>query len=350
MINSRYSDPDRNRVLLQAVSDMLGKGAIVPVQLYNSPGFYSRLFLVPKKTGDWRPVVDLSALNRFVRCPTFQMDTPELVRASLQQGMWTTSIDLKDAYFHVPIHPSYQKFLRFQVLGRVYQFVALPFGLNTAPRLFTKLSTQVKRMAVCRGIRVHQYIDDWLNRASSRELVARTTQQLLSLIEELGWIVNREKSELVPSQVFEFLSYRYNLVVGKVFPTEKRFQNILLAIEPLLADPHTTPRGLMRIIGLLESTYRLVPLGRLRLRPFQQILALSWDFRFPLDNQIALPPEALGHFRWWTIRDNVMEGVPLHPPVRSSMFTPMLPWRAGAHIAPLSQLTGLGPCQSVHST
>jgi hypothetical protein len=223
-INSQYSDPLKNSILQQAVLDMLAKHAIEPVVDPGSPGFYSRLFLVPKKTGDWRPVIDLSALNQFIECPTFKMDTPELVRASLQPGMWTTSIDLKDAYFHIPIHPGYRKFLRFQVLGKVYQFRALPFGLNTAPRLFTKLGTQVKELGIKYGIQVHQYIDDWLNRASTKEDVVQTTYSLLQLIQKLGWIVNLPKSELTPSQRFEFLSYRFDLSTGIVFPIETGFR------------------------------------------------------------------------------------------------------------------------------
>jgi hypothetical protein len=293
MVNSHYANPQKNLVLQQAVLDMLSKGAIEPVVKLDSPGFYARLFLVPKKTGDWRPVIDLSSLNQYVECPTFRMDTPELVRASLQKGMWTTSIDLRDAYFHIPIHPSYRKFLRFQVLGKVYQFLALPFGLNTAPRLFTKLGTQVKKMGVKMGISVHQYLDDWLNRASSREEVIRTTNQLLLLTERLGWIVNREKSDLEPSQVFEFLAYRFDLAQGKVFPTEKRFQDIFLDVNSVLQNPQTTPRGVMRILGLMESAARLIPLGRLHMRPLQQALALLWDRKSPLDSPIVLPPETL---------------------------------------------------------
>jgi hypothetical protein len=154
------------------------------------------------------------------------MDTPEYVQATLQTGMWTTSIDLKDAYFHVPIHTSYQKFLRFQVLGKVYH-----------------------------------YIDDWFNRANSRKEAIKNTQSLLHLVGELGWIVNPLKLDLIPSQEFEFLSYRYNLVSGKVFPTEKRFQDIVQKITKLLENPLTTLRSLMSVIGLLESTVRLVPLG-----------------------------------------------------------------------------------------
>jgi hypothetical protein len=156
---------------------MLTKAAIEPVRDLNTPGFYSRLFLVPKNTGDWRPVIDLSCLNQFVACPTFKMDTPEMVRAALQTGMWAMSIDLKDAYFHIPIHPAYRKYLPFQVLGQVYQLLTLPFGLNTAPMLFTKLGTHVKKIGMRLGICFHQYIDDWLNRGPSREDVLKTTQR-----------------------------------------------------------------------------------------------------------------------------------------------------------------------------
>ena len=143
--------------------------------------------------------------------------------------------------FHIPIHSRHRKFLPFQVLGKVFQFRALPFGLKTAPRLFTKVASQLKKMGSRLGIRVHQYIDEWLNRALSEAQASLTTQLLLNLIEELGWIVNLAKSELVPTQVFKFLSYQFNLARGLVFPMEKRFQKLILVLSPLLASPiHNT--------------------------------------------------------------------------------------------------------------
>jgi len=93
------------------------------------------------------------------------METPEIVRASLSKGMWTFSIDLKDAYFHIPIHPSSRKYLRINFQGVSYQFRALPFGIKTAPWLFTKVFLQVRAIALTRDIPIHLYIDDWLGKA-----------------------------------------------------------------------------------------------------------------------------------------------------------------------------------------
>ena len=125
LINSHYSSLEKNLVLCQAVVDMLLKGAIQEVRDSSSLAFYSRLFLVAKKTGGWRPVIDLSHLNLYLDFPTFRMETTQSIRNSLQVGQWTTSLDLKDAYFHVPMAPTVHKLLRFQVLGKVYHFITL---------------------------------------------------------------------------------------------------------------------------------------------------------------------------------------------------------------------------------
>jgi hypothetical protein len=66
-------------------------------------GFFSRVFLVPKKSGDWRLVIDLSSLNEYLTSVSFEMDTLAKVKTVLQPGMWVTSLDLEDAYHHIPI-------------------------------------------------------------------------------------------------------------------------------------------------------------------------------------------------------------------------------------------------------
>lgn len=81
------------------------KGAILP-QGYNSEGFYSTLFLVPKKNGEMRPVINLKQLNQWVETPHFKMEGISTLWDLLRAGDWMVKVDLKDAYFTIPIDPN----------------------------------------------------------------------------------------------------------------------------------------------------------------------------------------------------------------------------------------------------
>ena len=109
----------------------------------------------------------LSRLNTFVLVERFKMKTPESIRASLIPGEWVSSIDLSNAYLHMLIHPNSRKYLRFCHKSQVFQFTSLPFRLATAPQVFTMNVKEVKLMALSKGIRLHQYLDDWLIRAQT---------------------------------------------------------------------------------------------------------------------------------------------------------------------------------------
>ena len=265
---SCYVHPHRNLNLIEALHQLTNKNAVELVQNQSSLGFYNRLFLVPKPN-KWRPILDLSNLNTFLKAEKFKMETPETIRTSLQTGEWVTSIDFKDAYFHIPIQPMSRKYLRFHVQGQTYQFKALSFGLSTAPLEFTVVTKEVKLMALQKGIRIHQYLDDWLVRAKSHHTCLQHTQTLVALCQDLGWLVNKEKSELVPKQVFDFVGYQFDLKQGKVRPTLERWQNLSLKIRSLLTRPTCPVRQWMSLIGLLTATEKQVHLGRLHMRPIQ---------------------------------------------------------------------------------
>ena len=145
-------------------------------------GFLQPAILVPKLNNRWRPVLDLSTLNTFLNTGSFKMETPETIRTSLRAGEWVTSIDFKDAYFHIPIHSQSRKYMRFHLQSRSYQFKVLPCGLSTAPMEFTVVAKEVKLMALQKGIRIHQYLDDWLVRASTHDTCLQHTQTLVTLI------------------------------------------------------------------------------------------------------------------------------------------------------------------------
>ena len=74
-----------------------------------------------------------------------------------------------------------------------------------SPQVFTMFVKEVKVMALSRGLRLRQYLDDWLIRSQSQEEAQVNTQAMVDLTQSLGWIINQEKSELNPTQVFSFL-------------------------------------------------------------------------------------------------------------------------------------------------
>ena len=77
-------DSERARALLTEIDAMITKGVLETVSDPES-GFYSRLFLVEKSLGGWRPVIDLSPLNEFVQQTPFRMETPKLSTAHSQE-------------------------------------------------------------------------------------------------------------------------------------------------------------------------------------------------------------------------------------------------------------------------
>ena len=330
---SNYENPTRQASLLEGLCQLVNKNAVEPVENQNSLGFYTRLFLVPKPDNQWRPILDLSTFNTFLDVGSLKMETPETIRTSLQAGEWVTSIDFKDVYFHIPIHSQSRKYMRFHLQGRSYQFKALPFALSTAPMEFTVVAKEVKLMALQRGIRIHQYLDDWLVRASSPNTCLQHTQTLVTLCQDLGWLVNREKSELVPKQVFNFVGYQFSLKEGKVRPTLERCQALTDKIQSILSGPVCPVRQFMSLIGLLTATEKQVHLWRLHMRPIQWQLKNNWRVPESLDKVIPVPRSLHPHLRWWLEENNVLTGQPLHPLKHAlQIFTDASKEGWGAHL------------------
>ena len=177
LILSEYKTLEKDQVLADCIQSLLSKNAIERVENVKSLWFYSRLFLVPKPHQRWRPVIDLSRLDTFLHVEKFKMETPKSIRTSLVPGEWVSSID--------PNPPKLKEIPK--VLPQVTGVpVHLPFGLATAPQVFTMIVKEVKLMALSRGLRLHQYLNDWLIRSQSQEEAQVNTQAVVDLIQSLG--------------------------------------------------------------------------------------------------------------------------------------------------------------------
>ena len=171
---------------MEVLRALIQKNAVEKVKTQMSPAFFNRLFLLPKCNNKWRPILDIRSMNDNLKSEKFKMETPESTRTYLQKGEWVTSIDFKDTYFHISINPQSRKYLRFHIQGQSNQYKALLFSLSTILMEFTMLVKDVKLMAHNQSMRMHQYLDDWLVRATFHQACLQHTMTLVALCQDLG--------------------------------------------------------------------------------------------------------------------------------------------------------------------
>ncbi len=261
------------RVLRSEVMTLLEKGAIemVPPALSES-GFYSRYFLVPKKDGGLRPILDLRRLNHALMRRPFRMITLKQILSQIHTGDWFCSLDLKDAYFHIQIAPHHRRFLRFAFEGVAYQYTVLPFGLSLAPRTFTKCMDAALSPLRQMGIRILNYLDDWLILAQSEvELLSHRTL-ILSHLERLGLRVNFAKSALSPSQRVSFLGTVLDSARMRAVIAPERALAIQKLAPTFKSDTARPLKVFQRMLGLMAAASPVLQLGLLRMRPLQRWL------------------------------------------------------------------------------
>ena len=168
-------------------------------------------------------------------------------------------------------------------------------------------------MALLRGLRLHQYLDDWLIRSQSQEEAQVNTQAVVDLTQSLGWIINQEKSKLKPTQVFLFVGYEYHLDSALVKPTQERWLKLQDLILQLKSKHVLTARCLMSLFGLLASTEKMVLEGSLHMRPFQFHPKEHWRYPQLLVSLLPWTEIISAHLDWWQNLTNVMRGADIHP-------------------------------------
>ena len=303
----------KGKALEGEVGALLLKGAIEPAP--PGPGYYSRVFVVSKANGGWRPIIDLSVLNHYVVKTKFKMESNQSVLRSIRRNDWMVTIDLKDAYLQIPVHPSSRRYLRFvSPDGRTWQFRVLCFGLTTAPQVFTRVMAPVSHFLHRLGVRILRYLDDWLILASSREEAIRARDLCLLLCQELGIIINPQKSSLEPSQTMTYLGVRLDSQTFLASPTPERMERFFLTTEEFLSSEEQLAKLWRVLLGLLASLILLVPGGRLRMRAVQLALREGWDFQDE-DTLVPLNSSCREDLRWWLEEGHLDQGLSLESQV-----------------------------------
>ena len=289
-----------SELINQEVEVMLRKGAVHLVHSKDSQ-FLSNLFLVPKKDGGNRPVINLKALNSFIPYSHFKMEGLHLLKDLLRENNFMCKVDLKDAYFCVPLHRNHQKFLRFQWKGNFYEFLCLCFGLGPAPRILTKLLKIP--IAVLRRIQIKIiiiiFLDDMLlmNQTVNGLEIARDT--LIVLLQSLGFVINLQKSVLVPLQKIEFLGLEIDSVRMALTLPQEKVKKLRLKCQKLISNPRTTLWEMTSLLGSLCSTAQAVLPAMLQIRFLQQQQIVAIRNNYSYQSTMYLNQDSIQELQWW---------------------------------------------------
>ena len=304
---------DQKELVTNEIKTLLEKGAIIPSK-NEKEQFISNIFIVPKPNGKFRPVINLRELNKFVTYRHFKQETFPVVLDMIQPNDFFTKLDLSDAYFSIAIQPLFQKFLKFLWQGHLFTFICLPFGLSSAPRVYTKLLKPIFRWFRQQGFRCSYYIDDSLNMNQDKSICGSNFLTMVDTFQSLGFSINKEKSVFVPSQRIVFFGFILDSVLFKVFLPEEKIEKIIKMAQKLSCKKPVIIRDLASFIGLIINAFHAVLEAQLHYRALERDKVRGLNNCNDFDQYINLSEESLSELNWWIKNVKVRNGKHIRPP------------------------------------
>ena len=226
------------------------------------------------------------------------MDSYFSIMSLISRGDFFISIDLTDAYHAIAIHLFFRRYFTFIFLNVYYQFTCLPQGLTSSPRIFTKVMKVVLVYLRSFAIKIAAWLDDFLLAAASAKLVSEQASFTLRTFEELGFVPNLAKSQLVPVQKIQHVGLVWDSVAFTVSIPEDKILNIQAKCKKALSS-RVSIRFLCSILGSLEFLRWGCPIATLHYRSLQRNVNFFLSRNMSYDFKISPSDEARADLDWW---------------------------------------------------
>ena len=283
----------------------------------------NRLGVVPKgrASGKWRLITDLSfpegaSVNEGIDpdlCSLSYTSVEKVAGAARKLGVGAllAKADIKAAYRLVPVHPRDRPLLGLAWKGCFYVDAMLPFGLRSAPKIFTAVADAVEWCVRRRGVvGIDHYLDDFVIVAPPRSGVC---QRYLALLEEecrsLGVTLAPEK-QVGPSTCLTFLGIQIDTVSGRLSLPAEKLSRLRQEIDSWMRRRACRKRELESLLGVLQHAATVIPPGRTFVR---RIIDLLRGPRRP-HHFIRLNHQFRADFHWWGLFAESWNGVAFSPP------------------------------------
>ena len=255
-IENRSSARRQDGFVEGAISELMSRDCLREVSDY--PQSCNPLHVAVQSSGKLRLILDLTQLNKFVVKKSVKYEDLRTVLQLFSPCMFVFSFDLKSAYHYIDICEEHTKFLSFQwpsVDGAIkfYEFKVLPFGLTSAPYVFSKVMRQLVKFWRGCGSLALMYLDDGIGGNSSGESAKNISVQVCKDLASAGFTCNDEKSNWEPVQKLVSLGTVLDFETGLVSIPEERILKLKSSIDFCLQNNFISTRGLAPITGQIIS-------------------------------------------------------------------------------------------------
>ena len=242
------------------------------------------------------------------------MDSINTILNLVTKDCFMESVDLKDAYYSVKITESFQRYLKFEFLDKLYKFICFPNGLGPCPRKFTKITKVPPRDLRTRKIVVSGYINDFFTKEHTSKGCFNNVMSIAELFDRLGFAVHPDKSVLIATREITILGFVINSRKISVKLTSQKEKNQKVLVNQLFSMKTPSIRFLAKVIGTIVSVFPAVKYAPLYHRALEndKIRALE-NCKADSDSHHPISDDAKDDLKWW--RDNNQMENWIHPPI-----------------------------------
>ena len=183
-------------------------------EVFFSPDIVNPFSVSVQSSGQKRLILDLRHINLNIYKQKFRCEDLHTIKNVFSKDFFVFSLDLRSGYHHVDIFPDHRKYLAFswdfgKGHTRYFQFTVLPFGLSSAPFIFTKLLKSLITHWRSQGIPIAIFFDDEVGAGSSLEAAKINSSLVRSDLSRYGFEINHEndKSNWKPMNKFSWIGY-----------------------------------------------------------------------------------------------------------------------------------------------
>ena len=295
----------------KAVNELLHTNLVE--EIFCVPDIVNPLSVSTRSSGKQRLILDLRHMNSFIFKQKFKCEDLSVAIQIFNQGCHLFKFDLKSGYHHIEIFPAHRKFLTFAWdfgtgSSRYFQFCVLPFGLSSAPFIFTKMFKPLLKSWRSRGIPIAIFLDDGLGGGSDPVSARINSLAVHSDLLKSGLVPNEDKSQWEPIQIITWLGVILNTIDGSIKATDERIATLSRDLENLSTGQNPTRVHVKRVASVAGQIISLSScvgsVARIMTRFLFSVIssAVSWDC------QVLLTQDAISEIDFWRHNVHALNG------------------------------------------